>query len=250
MARLAALPLAALTLVAVVSAQTLQKPQFFPPRIKAGELPPLPSPNVAGGGEVLIEALVDRRGAMIRPSILRATPPYTQFVLDAIARWQFEPARDVDYKGLETTVEMPVTVVAIYRPPVLLNAPTIGEPPKDLMKPSGDVAMATKTAAPLYPPNARDGGVVLYEIELDESGRITETRNVSSVGGFDSAASSALAQFQFRPGLFRARPVPTTTYVLFGFRVPVGIAPPATPKTDLVSPPGLSKFVFQPPSFR
>jgi hypothetical protein len=250
MARLAALPLAALALVVLVSAQALQKPQFFPPRIKSGELPPLPSPIVAGGGEVLIEALVDRRGAMIRPTILRATPPYTQFVLDAIARWQFEPARDIDYKGLETTVEMPVTIVAIYRAPVLLNTPTIGEPPKDLMKPSGDVAVATKTAQPLYPPNARDGGVVLYEIGLDEAGRVTETRHVSSVGGFDSAASGALAEFQFRPGLFRARLVPTTTYVLFGFRVPVGLVPSTAPKIDLLPPGGSSKFVFQPLSFR
>ena len=42
MARLGALPLAALALAGFVSAQALQKPQFFPPRIKAGELPPLP----------------------------------------------------------------------------------------------------------------------------------------------------------------------------------------------------------------
>jgi Gram-negative bacterial TonB protein C-terminal len=229
MARLVAVPVAALALAAVVSAQGVQKPRFAPPRLKTAELPPLPAPNVAGGGEVLIEATVDRRGAVIRPGILRATPPYTQFVLDAIAHWQFEPARDTDYKGFETTVDMPITVLAIYRPPVLLNTPTIGEPPKDLMKPSGDVAMATMTTAPSYPPNARDGGVVLYEVTLDETGRATETRDVATVGGFDSAARSALAQFQFRPGSYRARPVPTTTYVLFGFRPPIGLAAPPRP---------------------
>ena len=229
MARLVAVSLASLALAAVVSAQGLQKPRFVPPRLKSAELPPLPAPNVAGGGEVLIEAMVDRRGSLIRPGILRSTPPYTQFVLDSMARWQFDPARDTDYKGVETTVEMHVTVLAIYRPPVLVNAPTIGEPPKDLMKPSGDVALATSTTAPLYPPNARDGGVVLYEVTLDEAGRVTQTRDVATIGGFDSAARSALAQFQFRPGTYRARPVPTTTYVLFGFRVPVGLAPSPLP---------------------
>ena len=127
---------------------------------------------------------------MTRPLVSRATPPYTQLVLDAIARWQFEPARDVDYKGVETTVEMPVTVIAIYRPPILLNAPTIGEPPKDLMKVSGDVAVATATVAPLYPPNARDGGVVLYEIALDEAGRVTETRGVAIGRGFSKRGAS------------------------------------------------------------
>ncbi len=113
-----------------------------------------------------------------------------------------------------------------------MNTPTIGEPAKDLMQPSGDVALATMTAAPLYPPNARDGGVLLYEIALDDAGRVTETKNIASVGGFDSAARSALAQFRFRPASYRARPVPATTYVVFGFRSPVGAGPlaPEPPK--------------------
>jgi outer membrane biosynthesis protein TonB len=221
----ATVPLTVIALAAALSAQGLQERRFIPPRITAAELPPLPSMNVVGGGEVLIEALIDRRGLMTRPSILRSTPPFTQFVLDAITRWQFEPARDIDYKGQETTVEMPVTVIAIYRPPILLNAPTVGEAPKDVMKPSGDVAVALSTTSPLYPPNAADGGVVLYEITLDEGGRVTQSRGVGTVGGFESAALDALAKFQFRPGTFRARPVPTTTYVIFGFRPPIGLAP-------------------------
>lgn len=236
------LPLAAVALAVGVSAQGLQTPRFVSPRLTAAELPPLPAPTVAGGGEVLIEAVVDRRGAITRPQVLRATPPYTQFVLDAITRWRFEPARDIDFKGLETTVEMPITVLAIYRPPVLLNAPTVGEPPKDLMKPSEDVAVATSAVAPLFPPNARDGGVVLYEIALDEGGRVTGTRDVVSAAGFEGVARSALAQFRFRAASYRARPVPATTYVVFGFRAPVGLVPPPPepPKPFSPKPPSVS----------
>jgi TonB family protein len=235
MARLAALPLAALALVAVVSAQGVQRAEFIPPRLTAASLPPLPSPNVAGGGEVLIEAIVDRRGAMTRPSILRATPPYTQFVLDAISRWRFEPARDIDYKGFDTTVEMPVTVVAFYRPPVLMNTPTIGEPPRDLMKPSGDVAYPTATAMPNYPPLARDGGVVLFEVVLNEGGAVTEIRSLGSAAGFESAAREALASWRFKGAMYRARPVPANAYVLFGFRPPVGLSAPK-PAAGLLPP--------------
>ncbi len=209
-----------------LSAQALQAPRFNPQRLTAAVLPPLPGPHVTGGGEVLIEAIVDRRGLVTRPAVLRSTPPYTDLVLEAVARWRFEPARDVDYKGIETTVEVPVTVIAIYRPPVLMNAPTVGESPSDLMKASGDVAVATSTVAPLYPPNALDGGVTLFEIGLDEAGRATEMRDVQSMGGFESAARDALAQFQFRPATYRARPVPSATYVIFGFRTPVGLVPP------------------------
>jgi hypothetical protein len=231
-----ALPFLAYALAAVVvSAQGMQAPRFVPPRLKAAQLPPLPAPTVAGGGEVLIEAIVDRRGAMTRPLVSRTTPPYTDLVLEAISHWQFEPAREIDYKGLETTVEMPVAVIAIYRPPILLNAPTIGEQPKNVMRVSGDVAVATATVMPLYPPNARDGGVVLYEIALDLGGRVTETREVESVEGFQSVARDALAQFRFRPGSYRARPVPSTTYVIFGFRTPVGLASPSVLPSSGVS---------------
>ena len=226
MTRLAALPVAALALVAVVSAQGLQKPQFFPVRLTSAELPPLPAPNVAGGGEVLIEALVDRRGAVVRPAIVRATPPYTQFVLDVIPKWQFEPARDIDYKGVETTVDVMVTIAAIYRPPVLMNTPTIGEPPRDWSKPSGEAPFPIATMMPNYPPNAQAGGVVLYEIKLDESGKATEARGFGSIGGFESASREALAGWRFRGALYRARPVPSTVYVLFGFRPPVGLLQP------------------------
>ena len=216
MARLAALPLAALALVAFVSAQALQKPQFFPPRIKSAELPPLPSPNVAGGGEVLIEGArrSPRRGDT--SSILRATPPYTQFVLDAIARWQFEPARDIDYKGLETTVEMPVTVVAIYRPPVLMNAPTIGEPPKDLMKPSGDVAVATRRRSRTIRRAHVMAALCCIEISLDETGALIETRHCHRWEAL-TARRARRSRVSFRRGSYRARPVPTTTYVSVRF---------------------------------
>src|SRR5215213_8969456 len=99
--RAATVPLTLVALAAALSAQGLQERRFVPPRITAAALPQLPSINVVGGGEVLIEAVIDRRGLMTRPSILRSTAPFTQFVLDAIPRWQFEPARDIDYKGQE-----------------------------------------------------------------------------------------------------------------------------------------------------
>ena len=239
MARLAAVSLAALALAAVVSAQGLQKPRFFPPRLKTvdfvPELPPLPSPNVTGGGEVMIEALVDRRGAVLRPSIVRATPPYTQFVLDAIARWQFDPARDIDYKGFEMTVDVPVTILALYRPPILMNAPTVGEPPRDWSKPSGDAPYPIATTMPNYPPNARDGGVVLFELSLDETGAVQNVRAIGPASGFESASREALAGFRFKGGLYRARPVPSIVYVMFGFRPPVGL-PVFTPEVPKVEP--------------
>lgn len=239
-----ALAALALSSAAATYAQPLK---FTPPRLLKAELPAIPAPTIVGGGEVLIEAIVDRTGRVTRPIVLRATPPYTQMVLDAAATWRFEPARTIGPDGVETAVEMPVAIAGVYRPPILMNAPTIGEPPKDWSKPSGDVAYPISTQMPNYPPQARDEGVVLFEVALNDAGAITEARSVASTGGFESAARDALAQFRFRPGSYRARPVPATTYVLFGFRAPVGLGPrpPIPPKPPVVSlrPPSVVSFV-------
>ena len=232
------------TLVLGVAAVTYaQALKFTPPRLLKAELSVLPAPTIAGGGEVLIEATVDRTGALTRPIILRGTPPYTQMVLDAALRWRFEPARVVGPDRVETTVEIPVAIGAVYRSPVLMNAPTIGEPPKDWSKPSGDVAYPTSMEMPNYPPQALDGGVVLLEVALNEAGGVTETRGIASTGGFESASREALARWRFRGASYRARPVPSTAYVLFGFRPPVaaGLSPPTS------EPPFRPDFTPSPP---
>ena len=213
----------------VAAAAHAQNLEFTPPRLLNAELPALPAPTIAGGGEVLIEAIVDRTGALTRPVVLRGTPPYTQMVLDAAATWRFDPARVRGLDGVDTTVEMAVAIAGMFRPPILMNAPTIGEPPRDWSKPSGDVAYPMSTAMPNYPPQARDGGVALLEVALNEAGAITETRGIASTGGFESASREALAAWRFRGGSFRARPVSTTAYVLFGFRPPVVSSPQLPP---------------------
>ncbi len=207
-----------------------QQLKFTPPRLLTGQLSALPASTIIGGGEVLIEATVDRSGLLTRPIVLRGTPPYTQMVLDAASSWRFEPARAGGPDGIEHTVEVPVSIGAVYRPPILMNAPTVGEPPKDWSRPSGDLAYPISTESPNYPPLARDGGVVLLEVTLNESGGVTETRGIASTGGFESASREALAKWRFRGGTYRARPVPSTAYVLFAFRPPVGLAAPAFPK--------------------
>lgn len=207
--------------LSVATAGYAQSLQFTPPRLLKAELSPLPAPTIVGGGEVLIEAIVDRTGRLTRPIVLRGTPPYTNMVLEAVAAWQFEAARVRGLDGVDATVEMPVAIAAVYRPPVLMNAPTIGEPPKDWSKPSGDIAYPISMEMPNYPPQARDGGVVLIEVALNEAGAVTETRGIASTGGFESASREALAKWRFRGASYRARPVPSTAYVLFGFRSPV-----------------------------
>jgi TonB family protein len=207
----------------VVSAQA--RLVFSPPLLVKGDLPGPPPPNLVGGGEVLIEAIIDRGGNLTRPVMLRTSPPFTGMVLDVIGKWKFSPARAVGPDGIEGPVEAGVLIGAVYRPPTLMNGPTIGNPPRDLAIGSADVPYPVAVVSPPYPPQALSGSTVLFEVTLDETGQIKNVRAISSDPGFDSAAREALAQWKFRPSSYRGRPAPATAYVLFGFSPPVVPAP-------------------------
>ncbi|HET9466913.1 MAG TPA: energy transducer TonB [Vicinamibacterales bacterium] len=243
---------AATLVLSVVAAASAQSMKFTPPRLLTAELSSLPAPNIAGGGEVLIEVTIDRSGALRHPIILRGTPPYVQMVLDAVSLWRFEPARIVGPDGMESTVDMPVTISAVYRPPVLANTPTIGEPVRDWSRPSVEVAYPLSVEMPNYPAQARDGGVVLLEVALNEAGAVTDTRDIVSTGGFESASREALARWRFKGASYRARPVPSTAYVLFGFRPPspAQLRPPtsAAPFPPNYPPPPAANFPPPPPA--
>ena len=204
-----------------------QAPRYSPPRLTQAELPGDAGPMTIGGGEVMIEFIVDGRGLVTRPAVVRSTPPYTEMVLASLSRWRFLPARAVDEFGSERAVEMPVTVSALYRPPTFYNGPTLGEPPRDVGKLSGDVAYPLSLVPPPYPPRAFSGSMVLYEIALNDTGGVLDARGFAPLGGFESAARESLSQMTFRGATYRARPVPSVTYVLFGFRQPLSFGPAA-----------------------
>jgi hypothetical protein len=211
----------AVALSTVVSAQ---QASYVPPRLVSGGLPGLPPPMVVGGGEVLIEATVDQSGALTHSIVLRTTPPYTQMALDAVARWRFTPARTT-IDGKDTAVDGTVLIAAVYRPPTLMNGPTIGDRPQDLAEASSKVPYPVSTVAPSYPPQARSGSVVLYEVALDEIGQVKNIRAIGADAGFDATAKDALIQWKFRGASLRGLLIPSMAYVIFGFQEPIVIVP-------------------------
>jgi hypothetical protein len=137
-------------------------------------------------------------------------------------------------------VEGTVLVAALYRPPTLTNEPTVGEPPRDLAAPSAEAAFPVAMVTPTYPVRAANGlspSVLMYEVSLDERGKITDVRGLVSDPGFDSVARDALLQWTFRSATYRARPAPAVVYVVFGFSVPVLGPPFLTPGQQPVPSP-------------
>jgi hypothetical protein len=210
---------------AVVSAQ---QPSYAPPRLLHGDLPAQAPVTVVAGGEVLIEATVDELGTLIHPIVLRSTMPFSNLVLDVVTRWRFTPAREITPDHKEIPAEGTVLIAAIYRPPTLMNGPTIGNPPRDLAVASPNAPYPVSTAGPSYPPQALNSSTVMFEVSLDEAGHVTSARAVASDPAFDGAARDALVQWKFRGASFKGRPVPSSAFVIFSFSQPVTVAPPKT----------------------
>jgi TonB family protein len=199
---------------------------FTPPLLVSGEPSGLPPVTVIGGGEVLVEATVDKSGALAHAILLRDTPPYGQMVLDAVSRWRFTPARATGDDGVDRAVDASMLIVAMYRPPNLFNNPTLGTPPADLGRPSSETPYPLTLAMPGHPPQAASGGVVMLEVSLDETGIVRGVHPIRSNPAFDAAARGAVDQWKFRGASVRSVPVPSTVYVILGFPQPV-LKPPS-----------------------
>jgi TonB family protein len=65
------------------------------PPVKVEDARPVYPPIAAAyelSGTVILEAIVDERGRVVQPRILRSIPVFDHSVLDALRRWEFQPA--------------------------------------------------------------------------------------------------------------------------------------------------------------
>lgn len=210
--------------------QALSAPAAFSPaRLRMGSVPQLPV-LAAGGGEVLLELSVDRDGLVTPVTPLRTTPPFADFMVAAVRKWQFVPAEvEVDPEPGRPRSPRPrqkvaskVLAVGAFRPPAL-DGPTLGEAPKDVAPPSDEVPFPLTTRLPQYALMARSPGVVLVEVLVGLDGSVVEASVVRSAPPFDDLATAAARDWKFRPARFRGRPVATRAYIVFGFAEPVGV---------------------------
>jgi TonB family protein len=205
----------------------VQEPAYSPARLRSARIPPIPVTAVSGG-EVLLDVDVSAEGAVIRATPVRSTPPFTEFLVNAVRDWRFFPARDVveadRARAGEATsrVAVPshVLVAAVFRPPSL-RAPTLGEPPRDISPGSDVLPFPAAMIPPLFPPTAAGNGVVLLEVQVRANGSVDAVGVINSAPPFDDAAVKAVREWHFRPAQVHGTAVPTYVYVVLGFRVPV-----------------------------
>lgn len=204
---------------------------FVPALFRDGALPQIPIQAI-GGGEVRLELTVSSSGAVSAVKTLRATPPFTDAMSNAVRGWLFRPAEEetepkpgkpADPK-LRRPVESKVLVVGIFRPPTL-NAPTFGEPPKDVASPSNGTPFPLASVMPSYPPLARENGIVLVEVRVDPGGGVADAKVIRSAPPFDEPARNAARRWTFRPARVYGRSVAGLAYIVFAFRQPITVTP-------------------------
>ena len=194
---------------------------FSPARYRAGALPAMPVQAV-GGGHVFLELTVSDAGTVDVVTPLRTTPPFTEALVDVARRWQFVPAEEtVDGTSPPRRVPSQVLVAGVFRPPALLNAPALGEPPKDVASASAGTPFPTGLIVPAFPPRALFGGLVLVEVRVDPLGAVSGATVLRSAPPFDEPARDAARRWRFRPARLHGRAVATIAYLVFGFRQPV-----------------------------
>jgi len=189
---------------------------FIPARRLSGSLPAVPPPNVLGWTEERLEVVVDATGRVQGLKPLRATSIPADATAPALADWVFRPAVD-----RSRAVGSRVLVAAVFRPPQLYDAPTLGTPPADLATPSDEIPFPVESRPPRYPPLAVSDAVVLVEVLVGLDGRVREARIVSGDPGFHQASLDAARDWLFRPARWHARAVEAYSYLIFGFRRPV-----------------------------
>lgn len=212
---------------------------FMPASFQSGVVPQLNVLSIeAGGGQVMLEVTVSQDGSVIDSRPLRVTPSFTERIQSLSSGWRFMPAeamiepRDQRPGGpLTHPIPSKVLVAGIFRPPTLLG-PSIGEAISEVGNPSDEIPYPLSVIQPLYPPNARDAGVVLVEARVNPQGAVIGAVVKISSPGFDSSALDAARQWRFRPARVGGSFVPSLAYIVFGFPMPLTFGAPPTPGHD------------------
>lgn len=205
----------AISLAGVITVAAGVQDGASPARLRTGGVPVMPS-TVVGGGQVIVEATVDRAGRVVRLAPLRVTAPFTALTEAAVREWRFAPAMSAA-PGRQPAASK-VLVAAMFHAPAL-TGPTLGEPPRDVAAAPADIPFPRDMPMPLFPPSAAGSGVVLLEARVGADGRVVGMTVEHTAPPFDGAAQAALAQWTFRPARPAGAPAESFVYVLFGFPV-------------------------------
>ncbi|MGH9573789.1 MAG: TonB family protein [Candidatus Acidiferrales bacterium] len=193
-----------------------------------------PYPPSLFGGEVLLDAAIDRNGTLSDVKVLHGDQPFLKQALDAVRTWTFVPQTQSD-RANEARIAIAFQFPQPYAPP---RRPTVHHFDRETMATAVKISTRSETPVdssasvmtsfePNYPPATNAGGsVILYE-SIDREGRIHEVRALSGTEPLRSAAIFAANEWQFSPAIHDGHATDSEAILVITFRQPLNGAPAA-----------------------
>src|SRR5438309_3405413 len=154
--------------------------------------------NVVIGNTVLVVAQVNEKGAVAVIRVMQGMTPFTDEAVKAVRQWHFDPAHLDGH-----AVASEISVLMMFRPRAFGNAfvggPSFGFTPPEV--PKGDHPVLPHFIFDPGWPIARymNPGVVVFELDITESGRIDWIRIVRDVPALADFAKDTVMQWDFSP---------------------------------------------------
>jgi Gram-negative bacterial TonB protein C-terminal len=192
---------------------------YVPPRL-ATVVPPSAPFNAVVGNTVLSVAEVNEMGSVTRVNTTQGMTPFTDEVVKVVEKWHFEPAH-IDGHAIASEV----SVLVMFRPHAFGNA-GLGGSSFGFTAP--EVPKGDHPALPhfIFDPEWPIGrfiyaGVVIFELEITESGTIDWIRIVHDVQVTADYAKDAVMKWAFTPAVVNGKPAASRAIVAISFATPV-----------------------------
>ena len=182
-------------------------------------VPPSSPWNVVIGNTVLATAQVNEVGTVRHVGVMQGVMPFTEEAVKAISQWKFEPSHLDGH-----AVASEISVLIMFRPHAFgsagLGGLSFGFTPPEV--PKGDHPVLPHFIFdPGWPIQSVNAGVVVFELDITESGGIDWIRIVRDVPAMADFAKDVVMQWNFTPAVVNGRPVRSRTIVAISFVTPV-----------------------------
>lgn len=195
-------------------------------------LVPAPYPASLFGGEVLLDAAVNRNGTLSDVKVVSGEQPFLKQALDAASTWTFVP-QSSDTNAVETRIAIAFQFPQPYVPPRRPTVQHFGQDSSGAAAKSAEQGRASASALvltsyePDYPAASNaDGSVILYE-SIDRDGHVTGVRALTGTEPLRSAALAAANEWQFAPAKRKGSTIDSAAIIVVTFRQPLSGGPSA-----------------------
>jgi hypothetical protein len=172
-------------------------------------------------GSVVLQVTVDSNGNVEDVTPIHSIPALTEPSIQSIRAWKFRAAT-LNGKAVRSR-----TIAAVMFNPVIntgQNPPPRANRDISDTSPPPDKLVEVESAAFAVQPLAAIPGSVVLRAAITAGGGIGNVTVVRDFPPFTSAATEALAKWQFKPAQFSGQPLTSSVAIAFVFR-----APPANP---------------------